>query len=70
MNISHFFSGIKDAIAKLLIAGLVVSLITVSYFPVFITTFYYDLRTRKEGSLEYSEQSETGNGEPVNTDIL
>jgi hypothetical protein len=35
------------------------SLVSASFMPAFLTTFYYDLRTRKDGPLEYHSDSES-----------
>jgi hypothetical protein len=48
-NISHFLS-------KYLIGSAVVGALLATASPSLMTTMYYDLRTRKEGSLEYPEE--------------
>jgi len=57
-NINHLLTGIKNVLEKMILSGLVTGAITVSLFPAFLTTFYYDLRTRREGALEYPSEHE------------
>lgn len=54
-NIPLLFRGIKGDIVNLEIIYFISSALTISFVPAFLTTFYYDLRTRREGELEYPE---------------
>ena len=54
-NIPLLFRGIKSDIVNLEIVYFISSALSVAFAPAFLTTFYYDLRTRKEGELEYPE---------------
>ena len=69
VNIPRFFAGIKNACGALILSGLLSSAITVSFFPAFLTTFYYDLRTRNDGALEYPSELETENEELSNDSV-
>jgi len=69
VNIPHFFAGIKNACGALILSGLLSSAITVSFFPAFLTTFYYDLRTRNDGALEYPAEAEIMNEELSNDSV-
>ncbi len=54
-NIPAIFANLRAGIyawEAIIIFG---TLVCASFSPAFITTFYYDLRTRHEGTLEYSE---------------
>jgi hypothetical protein len=57
-NMTVLFNGIRSDIRSLEISSIVVSLIVASFGPAFLTTFYYDLRTRNDGVLEYDEESD------------
>ncbi len=52
-NVSLLFAGLKSDLFHLELVFLLSSLLTVGFLPSFLTTFYYDLRTRNDGPLEY-----------------
>lgn len=52
-NIVKTFSSIRSAFYSFEALTLISALLTASLSPAYITTFYYDLRTRREGELEY-----------------
>jgi hypothetical protein len=55
-NISELFGNIRSSIRSWELVYVIISLLTASFSPSLITTFYYDLRTRKDGVLAYDEQ--------------
>lgn len=55
MDIPKLFSGVKSDIFYLQLISFISSALTIVFIPAFLTTFYYDLRTRKEGELDYPE---------------
>ena len=57
-NFPFLFKGIKSDILNLEIVSFISSALTIVFVPAFLTTFYYDLRTRREGELEYPEIEE------------
>lgn len=56
-NISFLFRGIKGDILSIELVYFISSALTIAFVPAFLTTFYYDLRTRKEGELEYPDNA-------------
>ncbi len=56
-NISLLFRGIKSDILNIELVYFISSALTVTFVPAFLTTLYYDLRTRREGELEYPENT-------------
>jgi hypothetical protein len=57
-NMPVLFRGIKSDILNLALVSFISSSLIAAFFPAFLVTFYYDLRTRKEGALEYPENEE------------
>ncbi|MDP4231037.1 MAG: hypothetical protein Q8916_11615, partial [Bacteroidota bacterium] len=55
MSISQLLGNLKQTIRDLELVYIISSALTAIFFPAFLATFYYDLRTRKEGPLEYPE---------------
>jgi hypothetical protein len=57
-NIPLLFKGIKGDIFHLELVYVISTALTSAFFPAFLATFYYDLRTRREGELEYPVSEE------------
>jgi hypothetical protein len=57
-NIRALFGELHSNIFKWELITVVSTLIFASFSPAFITTFYYDLRTRLDGSLEYHDENQ------------
>ncbi|MEI8134930.1 MAG: hypothetical protein WCH46_07605 [bacterium] len=64
LSLTNALAILDSTILKYLIFGLISGSIFASLWDVFTTTFYYDLRTRKEGSLDYPPE------ETINTSSL
>ena len=55
-HISQILGLIKTIFVNVFFEAAIVSFLTASLLPVFVTTFYYDLRTRLDGPLDYNEK--------------
>ncbi len=55
-HISQILALIKNIFVNIFFESAIVSFLTASLLPVFVTTFYYDLRTRLDGPLDYNEK--------------
>lgn len=64
INIANMFRDIRSSMINWEIVTIISALLTASFGSAFITTFYYDLRTRKDGVLEYEEQSSNEEAAP------
>ena len=54
-DVIALFTHLNHFIANYIISSLITSALFASLTPSFLTVFYYDLRTRKDGPLDYSE---------------
>lgn len=59
ITVNWLLDGMARLIASSMLANTVTSIFTLSLPVVFITVFYYDLRTRREGPLTYDEPAPT-----------
>ena len=64
VNVAKAFQEFRSMVYKWEVLILFSSLISVSFTPAFLTTFYYDLRTRIDGPLEYHDESENEGKQP------
>lgn len=55
-HISQILGLMKTVFVNTFFESVIVSFLTASLLPVFVTTFYYDLRTRLDGPLDYNEK--------------
>ena len=55
-HISQILALMEKMFVNMFFESAIVSFLTASLLPVFITTFYYDLRTRVDGPLDYNEK--------------
>ncbi len=58
----------KSVLVNTFLESAIVSFLTASFLPAFLITFYYDLRTRLDGPLDYNEhppEMQTSNPETI-----
>jgi hypothetical protein len=60
-DVPKTFHSIRSAIYAFEAITVISALLTASFTPAFLTTIYYDLRTRKDGPLEYDSEDGTEN---------
>ena len=68
LSIAAFVEGIKSTIMTIVPWTIISMGITAAFMPAFVTSFYYDLRTRLEGPLDYdapaSESTDLSDSNP------
>jgi membrane-anchored glycerophosphoryl diester phosphodiesterase (GDPDase) len=67
VSAAHIFNSLNALILELVLVMLLTTAIFSSLSPSFLTVFYYDLRTRKDGPLMYHEDESPTVAEPKQT---
>lgn len=70
VGLERIFAEFNNYVRILVIGSFATGLLTASFSPAFGTTFYYDLRTRRDGPLEYDAPSDSTDDTPNPPEIL
>lgn len=57
-SLQHAFSSLRSWMTSYMFVLIIPSALAASFFPSFLTSFYYDMRTRLDGPLDYYEDSD------------